>query len=139
MNLTIIIIITVILTFIIVVIYRYITYNFLGWNTFTLKYHENFRVDCPIEKIYKIKFKDVIFTVTTASGKTISANVSSALNRMALGFKGVTNNKYIFKLTDPGLCPYSFNLPADLNYDPNIAEWSNANNITLTGKYKMTV
>lgn len=105
----------------------YVWYAFTGWTAFSAA-----TGDGPGwtpkngSDISRLRFRDCMFVVTRGDGKTASLDVSPALNAMALGYKGGSNNPPALTLTRP-LNPFSFvipgfNDPASVP-DPTAAPW----------------
>ena len=125
----------------------YMLYFRLGWNSFSMKYNENFLVNLPPERIQDVRFKNCIYTVSNVDNtKQYTKDVTSQLNFMIDGYKGNTNPDYIFKLEDDGLTQYSFiiqGLTDKCDKDPITGnciiadEWKNTINVNLTGQYKL--
>lgn len=109
----------------------YILVNYTGWKQFSMKNGENFQMnEMDSTNVDKLKFKDCIFTAPTTT-----ANVTSVLNGMARAYKGNTNSQYVFKLDDPGLSPYSFQIPKFNDKDTRPSDPDTK--VTLTGYYKL--
>lgn len=128
---------------IVIIIMKYIIYKYTGWIKFTMFYRQNFMVDTAPENVSKIKFSDCVFKVISTQGQEASVNVTNTLNRMVSAYDGNMDSRYKFKLTDPGLNPASFILPniTDSKMINSLGdfpiEWKNAENVTLTGYYKL--
>ena len=128
------IIFAIVIAIIVFIILGYLLVNYTGWKQFSMKAGENFQMNgISISDVDHLKFKDCIFTATTGTGTT-RADVSSALNKMAQAYKGVTNPKYVFKLDDPGLSPYSFQVN---NFNDKNVQPDPTANVTLQGYYKL--
>lgn len=123
-------------------IMQYLVYNNTGWKSFTMNKHENFMIDdIDPAMVHKLKFRDCRFTITGVDKTTKSYVITSVLNGMVAAYKGNTKHNYIFKLDDPGLSVYSFQIPGfnDKDNKPDVSNWSDdkLTSITLTGQYKL--
>jgi hypothetical protein len=135
MDITVRIIISLVIAIIITIIMYFLIYNYTGWTKFEMKKGQNFVVNLSPEKVSKIVFKNTEFKIVSTTNEIKTANVAQVLNGMVAAYEGNTNKDYIFKLSDPGLSSFSFNIP---NYNPSEDKWSNSTDITLTGYYKLT-
>ena len=121
----------------------YIVYTYTGWKQFTMNKGENFQlVNIEPELISKLKFKDCVLTLSGKDGTVKTFNVESVLNTMVYAYKNNSNKNYIFKLDDPGLSAYSFQLPgfSDKNNKLDPIIWDDkvaGTTVTLTGYYKL--
>lgn len=137
------IILAIVVALTIAILYGFILSKYTGWKQFSMKKGENFLMNnIDSTKISNIKFRNCIFTTTGTDGSSKSLDVSSVLNGMVAAYKGNTNNNYVFKLDDPGLSPYSFQIPGfnDKDNHPNPSVWGfdlAGTKATLTGYYKL--
>ena len=133
----------------------FILYYFTGWTEFTMNYNQNFVTKCDVSDVYKLKFKDCIYTVKDINGENAKTrDVSSQLELMVSAFKGNTNDMYKFQLDEDGLSMYSFIIKGfndaasikatneDVNWVGtsnvlNGEKWNGTTNVTLVGKYKL--
>jgi len=137
------IILAIVVIIVVIIGLAYILNKYTGWQNFSMKKGENFQMtNIDSTEISKLKFRSCIFTTTGKDGTTKTANVTSVLNGMVAAYDGNTNKNYIFKLDDPGLSPYSFQLPGfnDKDNHPDTANWQfelPETKATLTGYYKL--
>lgn len=135
------IIIATLVAIVIAIIMIWLIYKYTGWSSFSMNKGENFIVDkSNTSLIGNLQFKECSVSVSNGT-TTKSFDITSTLNRMASAYKGNTDPNYVFKLSDPGLTAYSFQLSGfnDDNNKPD-SSWDNINptvNINLTGKYKI--
>lgn len=143
MSKTVSIVIIIIMTIIIICAMKYLLYKYTGWIKFNMSNGQNFQVHSLPENISKITFIDTIYTIVATDNTIASRDVSGVLNGMVAAYTGNNNENYIFKLTDPGLNPYSFiiNGVSDsktLNGAKELQpKWNNSTNVTLSGYYKL--
>jgi len=138
------IIIVVVIAIILIFLMRFAIYRYTGWKTFSMKKGENFQIINTNDPSLsgKLKFRDCIYTISGNDNTTKKYDVTYALNALKSAYVNNTNQNYIFKLDDPGLSVYSFQLPGfnDKTNHPNTSNWSDFNpttKITLTGYYKL--
>ena len=126
-----------------ILLFWYIIYNYTGWQYFTMKKGENFQIlkDDP-SLVGNLRFSNCVFKCKGADGTVKTQNVSSVLNGMAYAYEGNKNKDYVFKLDDPGLSPYSFQISGfnDSVNHPDVKIWGFENPNTeaiMTGYYKI--
>jgi hypothetical protein len=137
------IIIAIIIAIIISATMRFLLYKYTGWKKFVVNKGENFQItDVDPTLVEKLKFNDCIFTAISSTNDMKQYNVTSVLNGMVDAYSGNTNTSYKFKLDDPGLSIYSFQLPgfndSDIKPDENI--WADDlpdTKVILEGYYKL--
>lgn len=128
---------------IITLIMKYIIYKYTGWTKFNMSYLQNFLVNTPPENVSKIKFSKCIFKVKSTTGVEASTDVTANLNKMVAAYEGNKDERYKFKLDDPGLNSASFILPGitdsgtikDSTTFP--LDWKDTENVSLEGSYKL--
>jgi len=132
-----------IVAIIIATIMRFLIYNYTGWVSFSMKKGENFQIfNIDPSLVSKIIFKKCIFKTSGVDGSTKTYDISYVLNNMIQAYDGNKSSKYIFKLDDPGLSPYSFQIPGfnDKDNHPDIENWGFElpnTKATLNGYYKL--
>lgn len=137
------IIILTITAIVIVLFLNIIIYKYTGWKSFSMKKGENFQIlDVDPTLVKNIKFSDCVFYIKGKAGMTKQYTVTYVLNKMVAAYENNTNKNYIFKLDDPGLSVYSFQIPGfnDKDNHPNTLIWNDQDKdtiITLTGYYKL--
>jgi hypothetical protein len=121
----------------------YCIHFYTGWTYFTMQKGQNFAYSLKPELVSNIVFKKCLYSVVSETGKKgpIDYDVTKVLNAMIQNYQGNYNDKYIFKLDDPGLSAFSFNIPDfnDTKVHPT-GEWLDTNpnqTVTLTGYYKL--
>ena len=121
---------------------------YTGWIDFKIEKLQNIKiVDLPPEKVSKLKFRNCVLTLVSHTGETKTFNVEYVLNAMVSAYEGNKEPNYKFKLDDPGLSVYSFQLPGfnddKTKPDPSmwddnpISEGGSNTTVTLVGKYKL--
>lgn len=137
------VIVVIVIGLIIGITYKIIEYNYIGWTDFTMTYGKNFLINCAPELVSTIIFKDCILNITSTDDELKTYNVTNILNKMVLAYQGNTKPDYKFKLSDPGLTPYTFTLPGisdpeTLNGMTSLEpQWDATQNIKLTGYFKL--
>lgn len=135
-------IIVAIIAVIISIITIFIINKTTGWKSFTMNRGENFNVlDNDPKLIEKLRFKDCVVTYKSSNNETKKQDVTSVLNRMALAYEESNNIGNKFKLDDPGLSVYSFQVKGfnDSTSRPDSSWDDDAPNaaVTMTGYYKL--
>lgn len=137
------IILIVVVIIVSIMFMSYLTYNYTGWKSFTMKKGENFQItDADPKLVSKLQFRNCIFTIKGSDGTTKTLNVASILNTMAAAYEGNDNPGYVFKLDDPGLSTYSFRIPGfnDDKNRPDASIWGDevaGTEATMIGNYKL--
>lgn len=137
------IIVVAIIAVCIALLMAFLVYNYTGWKVFTMSKGENFQItDLDPALVSSLKFKDCVFTAIGTDGNIKEYTVSSALNKMVAAYEGNSNPNYVFKLDDPGLSIYSFQIPGfnnDKTNPPDETIWGDSASTTLilTGYYKL--
>lgn len=136
------IIVVCIVAFIVAGIMRYLIYEYTGWKSFTMTKGENFQItDLDPTLVSKLKFRDCVFTIKGLDGTVKSYTVTYVLNTMLSAYENNNNKNYVFKLDDPGLSIYSFQVPGfnDKTNKPDPSNWSDdiKTEVTLIGYYKL--
>jgi len=120
-----------------------LVYKYTGWIPFTINKGQNFSYDPKYTDIIgKIAFKDCILALNGADGSKLTHNVTSVLDGMTAAYIKNTNPEFKFKLDDPGLSAYSFQVPGfnDQENHPDTTIWGDnveETKVTLTGFYKV--
>ncbi len=138
------IIIVIVVTIITVCLFLYLKYRYTGWKEFTIKKGENFQLinDDDPTLVSKIDFTECIVTIKSNTNEVKTQDVSKVLQNMVAAYKNNTNKNYVFKLDDPGLSVYSFQIPNfnDSKNKPKEEIWgdnSPGTDIVLHGYYKL--
>lgn len=125
------------------IIMTYLIYNYTGWVYFSMNKGDNFQIkNTDPTLVSKLRFKQCIFTTVGVDKTSKSYDISNVLYKMAAAYKNNKNSSYLFKLDDPGLSPYSFQIPGfnDKDHHPEVSNWGfdNTNTqATLSGYYKL--
>lgn len=113
---------------IIIILMKFLIYQYTGWIKFNMKYEENFQVlNTNPKKISKIIFTDVKYTLIANDNSIAEIDVSNILNKMIKAYKNSDNENYRFKLADPGLNEYSFVINGISNKDSLVVVGKNIN------------
>lgn len=137
------IILAVIVSMFIITVLSAVIYKHTGWKEFTMKKGENFQItNADPTLVSKLRFTDCIVKYKGVNGEIKVFDVSSILTKMAAAYKGNTKKGFVFKLDDPGLSVYSFQVPGfnDKNNKPLAENWDDGiigTNVTMTGYYKL--
>lgn len=108
MKLPLAILFTVIILLIIIIIGACVLYEYVGWASFSYVTGDNPSWSPAKDSdIFKLRFKNCMFTVSRSDGVVKSVNVAPVLNSMSTAFTKGTNNPTKLQLIGP-LNPFSF-------------------------------
>ena len=128
----------------------YVWYHAFGWTAFTFSQAAGAAAPSwtPASNasgskgVDALRFRKAVFTVTESGGTVHTADVTAALNAMAVGFKGAASAPAALTLVRP-LNPYSFVIPSvndpSATYDASgnaLADPLAGATATITGYYR---
>lgn len=117
-------------------------YKSTGWTKFTMNRGQNFKVTLTDpSNISKIKFDNCVVTYKSNDNEIKKFDATSVLNNMVSAYEGNKNPTYTFKLDDPGLSVYSFQVSGfnDNSTRPG-DKWDDSDpnsSVTMVGFYKL--
>lgn len=137
MQLVLSLIIAAVVIIILVIAVAFVWYE-MGWQSFSGTNNSNMSWGGNGADVANMRFKGCIFTVKLPNGKTVTQNVTTVLNGMAVAYVDSPKPQSTLALVRP-LNPFSFvikgfNTP-DVVPDPSVPLWANAT-VTLVGKVK---
>lgn len=114
-------------TLLLALVAAYVWYNFTGWQPFRFQTGSvPTWVPSGGADVSRLRFKGCTFAVALAAGPPRTADVSAALNSMAVAYKGGKANPAALTLTGP-LNPFSFVIEGFNDRatvpDPTVAPW----------------
>jgi hypothetical protein len=124
----------------------YVWYHAFGWKAFTFSQAAGAAAPSwtpasgasGSKGVDSLRFRKAVFTVTESGGTVHTADVTAALNAMAVGFKGAASAPAALTLVRP-LNPYSFVIPS-VN-DSSVTDGATADPLagataSITGYYR---